>query len=448
MDDKLTRRAFAKRVGAVSLGAGALTRAARADDTTGQPASANFRVGFVGIGNRGVAHLDIALSTENVEVSALCDTSEENLNRAATWVKESGQPAPTLYNRGGTDFVRMCEEEELDLVVTATPWRWHAPVCVAAMKGGKHAATEVPAALTVEQCWQLVEISEQTGKHCTMLEQANYSRFNLMVLRMAREGVFGELLNAAGGYVHDLREARLNPNYAQFPRKLWRLGHAIRRNGNLYPTHPMGPIAWWLDLGRGDRLEYLVSMSSKAVSLNEYACRRYGSESQYAGRKMALGDVNVSLLRTAQDRTVTLYFDTNTPHPHTSELRLQGSRGVFSGNEHRVHIDGRTDPKKKWDPLTEYAAEYEHPLWEKHRGRKYGQVRGHGGSGVHNQIMWQRLVDALRDGQTPDVDVYDAVTWSVISPLAEESVSARSRPVDFPDFSRGQWKTRAPVRLV
>ena len=163
---------------------------------------------------------------------------------------------------------------------------------------------------------------------------------------------------------------------------------------------------------------------------------------------MALGDVNVSLLRTAQDRTVTLYFDTNTPHPHTSELRLQGSRGVFSGNEHRVHIDGRTDPKKKWDPLTEYAAEYEHPLWEEYQGREYGQVRGHGGSGVHNQIMWQRLVDALRDGQTPDMDVYDAVTWSVISPLAEESVSARSRPVDFPDFSRGQWKTRAPVRLV
>ncbi len=446
------RREFVKKVGAAGLAAATLGRTAWAKDSASS-SSGKFRIGFVGIGNRGSAHLDLLMGIEGVEIVALCDIDETNLGRAKRWVTEgqNGQGSPpALYGKNETDFVRMCEEQDLDLVANATPWRWHTPISVAAMNNGSHAATEVPAALTVEDCWQLVETSQKTGKHCTMLEQTNYARFNLMVLRMAREGVFGELLNAAGGYVHDLREAKLNPDSADYPRKLWRLAHAIRRNGNLYPTHPIGPIAWWFDLGRGDRLDYLVSMSSNAASLNDYAGRRFGKDSQYAKQKMALGDVNVSLLHTAKGKTVTLYFDTNTPHPHTKELRLQGTKGVFSGNESGVLIDGVADGmkhKKGWDLLSDYKKEYEHPLWVKYGNKKYAKVRGHGGGGAHVQMMWRRLIEALRAGESPDMDVYDAATWSAVLPLSGESVAKRSAAVAFPDFTKGKWKIRVPIDL-
>ncbi len=446
MSKTTNRRDFLSRAGAIGLGSSLIHTSVLADDQ----AAANrkpLRIGFVGIGNRGTAHLDICLAQKEIEIPAICDINPANLRRARTWIEKSGRPTPAEYGRGETDFKRMCERENLDLVVTATPWRWHAQVCVAAMTNEKHAATEVPAALTVEECWQLVETSEKSNRFCTMLEQVNYARHSLMVLHMIQQGAFGELVNAAGGYMHDLRNAKLDPNSASYPRKLWRLAHSIRRNGNLYPTHPIGPIAWWLDINRGDRFDYLVSMSSNAVSLNDFAARQYGQQSRYAKQKMLQGDVNVSLLKTATGRSVSLFFDTNTPHPHTKDLKLQGTRGYYSGNSQEVFLDGRTRDKHG-EPLFNYADEYEHPLWTRLGKQKYARVRGHGGGGAHNQIMWRRIGDAIRGGHQPDIDVYDAATWSVISALAEQSVSNRSQTVDFPDFTRGKWKTNARLDLA
>ena len=203
------RRDFMKRTAAGGLGAAALTTAG-ADSASAQSVRP-IRVGFVGVGDRGSYHLDVLLGMDSIEVPALCDIDPTYLHRAKRWVEEAGKPAPELYSRGKTDFLRLCERDDLDLIVTATPWEWHAPVCLAAMNNGKHAATEVPAALTVDQCWDLVETSEKTGKHCVMLEQVNYVRNLLMILNMARKGVFGELLHATGGYVHDLRLVKFDP---------------------------------------------------------------------------------------------------------------------------------------------------------------------------------------------------------------------------------------------
>ena len=282
-----------------------------------------LRIGFVGVGIRGSRHLNFCLRVDSVEVPAICDTDAGHLYHAKRSVEKAGKPTPALYGDSPTDFLRLCERPDLDFVVTATPWQWHAPVCLAAMNAGKHAGTEVPVALTVDDCWKLVETSEKTGKHCIMIEQETYSREGMMVLEMARRGLFGDLFHATGGYVHDLRMVKFNPEHEP-----WRLQHSIDRNGNLYSTHPSGPICWWLDINRGDRFDYLNSMSTRSGVLNEYAAHYYGPKSPYATINMNQGDVNTTILHTVNGRMVTLYFDTNTPHPHTAEFRLEGTRGV------------------------------------------------------------------------------------------------------------------------
>lgn len=404
------------------------------------PGDRPLRLGFVGVGDRGSYHLDVCLGM-NVEVKAICDANPLFLHRAKRWIQEAGKPAPAMYS-GKNDFLRLCEREDLDLVVTATPWQYHAPVCLAAMRNAKHAATEVPAGITVDECWDLVETSEKTGKHTVMLEQANYSKDGLMVLNMVQRGVFGEMLHATGGYVHDLRMVKFDPE-----REPWRLQHSIDRNGNNYPTHPMGLIAWWLDINRGDRFDYLVSMSSRGVMLQDYAARYYGERNPYSNVRIAQGDCSTTLLHTVDGKTVTLYHDTNTPHPQTAEWRVQGTRGVYYGNSRKVYIEGRTKTEHAWEDAANYAAEFAHPVWKGVDSTKFKSARGHGG-GDTTQFMWSRLLDQLRHGKEPDQNVYDAVTWSVISPLTERSVAVKSSPVDFPDFTRGRWSKTPRISLA
>jgi len=399
-----------------------------------------LRVGFVGVGARGSYHLDVLLGM-NVEIKALCDVDEGYLRRASRWVVEAKQPAPDLYT-GKTDYLRLCDRNDLDLVVTATPWQFHAPICIAAMKAGKHAATEVPAALGVDECWEMVDTSEKSGKHAVMLEQVNYSPEILTILHMAQQGLFGELNHASGGYVHDLRMVQFSPE-----EEPWRLQHSIDRNGNLYPTHPIGPISWWLDINRGDRFEHLVSMSTRAACLNEFAGKLYGEKHPYATAHVSGGDVNTTLLRTVEGKIVALHFDTSTPHPQTGEFRLQGTHGLYAGNTRQIYIEGRSPKNDQWQPLSDYSQEYQHPLWKGRSPNQYKTSRGHGGADG-TPLLWERLLDALRSGRRPDMDVYDAATWSVISPLTERSVAAKSRPVDFPDFTRGKYKNTPPIKLV
>jgi len=396
------------------------------------------RIGFVGVGGMGSVHVRNLLNIEGVEIRAIGDIVEEKVARAQQWVVEAGQSQPEGYSRGEYDFKRMCERDDLDLIFTATPWKWHVPICVAAMESGKHAATEVPAAITIDECWQLVETAERTRRHCVMMENCCYNRPELMVLNMVRKGMLGEILHAEAGYLHDLRAIK----FSESGEGLWRLQHSIDRNGNLYPTHGLGPVAQCMNINRGDRFDYLVSMSSPARGLGLYAAEKFGPDHPKAKQKYILGDVNSSLIRTVNGKTIILIHDCNLPRPYSRINMVQGTKGIFHGYPDRIYIEGRS-PEHQWEPIDQYLEEFDHPLWQAIAKRSAGL--GHGGM---DYIEDYRLIQALRTGTPTDMDVYDAAAWSVVSELSEQSVANRSRPVDFPDFTRGKWQTNPPLGIV
>ncbi len=452
MENSLDRRDFIK-LGTAGLGAalGGMNSSGCAGAGTGmgirnQPAPPvrfssppieRVRIGYVGVGGMGTNHVGNLLRIEGVEIRAICDIVEDHAVRSQKLTVEAGQPSPTLYTRGEYDFERMCGEEDLDLVYTATPWEWHVPVCVAAMKNGKHAVTEVPAAVTLEECWQLVENAENYKKHCIMMENCCYDRSELMVLNMVRQGLFGELMHCEAGYLHDLR----NVKFDMKGEGLWRLAHSIKRNGNLYPTHGLGPVSQCLNINRGDRYDYLVSTSSNSRGLNLYAAEKFGADDPRAKQKYALGDVNVSMITTINGRTITLVHDCNLPRPYSRINFVQGTKGIFRGYPDKIYIEGRS-PEHQWETTREYLKEFEHPLWTSISGKAKG---GHGGMDF---IEDYRLIKCLREGLPTDMDVYDAAAWSVITELSEISVANKSKPVDVPDFTRGRWKTYPPIGIV
>ena len=398
------------------------------------------RVGFVGVGGRGSHLVRLLLGLEGVEIRAVCDLIEERVVKAQRWVVEAGQPKPGGYFPGETEFKHLCDRDDLDLVITATPWRWHVPVCVAALETGKHVATEVPAAVTVDECWQLVDTAEKFKRHCVMLENCCYGRTEMMVLNIVRKGLLGELVHGEAGYMHELRDDRelIGPDGSI----RWRLDQMIRRNGNLYPTHGLGPIAQCMDINRGDRLDFMVSMSSKSTGLNLHYSEKFGAKHPLARQEYALGDVNVTLIRTVNGRTITVGHDTQLPRPYSRINMVQGTKGIFQGYPDRIHLEGH-GIGHKWESLDDYWAEHEHPLWQELNRKAQG--KGHGGMDF---MELYRLIKALRTGTPPDMDVYDAAAWSVVSELSERSVANRSRPVDVPDFTRGKWKINRPLGIV
>jgi hypothetical protein len=396
------------------------------------------RIGFVGVGGMGSAHVRNFLRIENVDIKAVCDIVDDKVKRIQEWCVDDGRPEPAGYSRGERDFERMCAEEDLDLVFTATPWRWHVPVCVSAMENGKHAATEVPAAVTLDECWQLVETAERLNKHCVMMENCCYGRSEMMVLNMVRKGILGEIIHGEAGYLHDLRGLKFS-NHGE---GLWRTAHSIKRDGNLYPTHGLGPVAQCMNVNRGDRFDYLVSMSCVSRGLNLYAAEKFGAEDPRALQKYALGDVNVALIRTVNGRTIYLVHDCDTPRPYSRINTVQGTKGIFSGYPDRIHIEGRS-PAHQWEEIDAYLKEFDHPLWQ----AKAQAARGAGHGGM-DYIEDFRLIECLLKGEPMDMDVYDAAAWSVVSELTERSVADRSRPQDFPDFTRGRWKTWPQLGIV
>jgi len=438
MSAAYNRRQFLNQIAAA--GAAAPIAASAAQERTAKPMD-KVRIGFVGIGGRGRGDLRNLLKLDGVEIRAVCDIVESNVVRAQKMVTDAGQPQPRSYSRGDTDYKRLCARDDLDLVFTATPWRWHTPVCVEAMKSGKHAASEVPIAVTLEECWELVETSEQTGRYCVQMENCNYDRVELMVLNMVRQKLLGDLLHARCGYLHDLRAGKFNDRGG---RKLWRLEHSLRRNGDLYPTHGLGPVAQCLNINRGNQFDHMVAMSSKPQSLHEFAAARFGPESPQAKLDIALGDVVTSLIRTRAGQTIIVSHDTNTPRPYSRDYMIQGTKGLVRKYPHaKIHLDGKS-PQHEWEDLIEnYAAQYEHPLWRELQEKAKGS--GHGGMDF---IQAYRLVYCLRNGQPLDTDVYDGAALCAVSELSERSIAGNSRTVDFPDFTRGDWMKRKPLGIV
>jgi predicted dehydrogenase len=402
------------------------------------PPLKEVRIGYVGVGLQGTSHVENLLHVPGARITAVCDIVEEKVRRAQKMVTDNGHPEPAAYVRGPRDFERLCETEDLDLVYTATPWEWHVPVCLAAMKNGKHAATEVPAAMTLDDCWALVTAAEEHRRHCVMMENCNYGRSEMMVLNMVRQGLFGELLHAEGGYLHDLREIKFeNANEG-----LWRRAWAMKKNANLYPTHGLGPVANCLDINRGDRFEYLVSMTSPSRGLQLYAREHFAEGAPQRSETFVLGDVNTSLIKTANGRTIVVSHDTNLPRPYSRIHLVQGTKGLFQGYPDRVHVEGRSK-EHAWEDAKEYLAEFDHPLWKDLSGDAEGA--GHGGM---DYLEDYRLIKCLREGLPTDMNVYDAASLSAVVHLSGESLAKKSTPIDFPDFTRGRWKTYPPLELV
>ena len=353
-------------------------------------------------------------------------------------VVAAGQPRPAGYDRGPRDFERMCAEQDLDLVYNATPWEWHVPICLAAMHSGKHAATEVPAAVTIDECWQLVEAAEKYRKHCVMMENCVYDRLELLAFVLARRGILGELLHGECGYLHDLRGVK----FSREGEGLWRRAHSMRRNGNLYPTHGLGPIAMTMDINRGNQFDHLVSMSGPSRGLQLWQQEQLEADDPRRNEKYVLGDINLTLIRTKRGQTIHLVHETNLPRPYSRGILVQGTRGLIQGWPSRAYIEGRS-PSDRWEELDAYYQEFEHPLW---RSETVKNMRvGHGGM---DWLEDYRLITCLRNGLPTDQTVYDAAAWSCITELTERSVANRSRAMDVPDFTRGGWRTNQPWEII
>lgn len=405
------------------------------------------RVGFIGLGGRSRSNLGHFLSVEGVKVVGLADPGADSIQAALEKFKEKGIPLPDVYPEGPEDYRRLLARDDLDLVVIGTRWEDHARHAVAAMVAGKHAAIEVPAAVTLKECWDLVKTAEKTGRHCMMLENCCYGREELLCLNLCRLGILGELLHGEAAYIHELRGQMKNTD-SPLLMGIWRTMHYVKRNGNLYPTHGVGPIAQYMGINRGDRFTRLASMSSPARGRALYAKANFPPDHRWNQvKRWHCGDMNTSILQTELGRTVLVQWDETTPRPYSRLNLIQGTRGTWAGYPDRLVIEGETPDTHHWmegEALKPFMEKYEHPLF-----KRVGELAvKHGGHGGMDFLMVFRLIECLRNGEPLDQDVYDAAAWSAIGPLSEKSIQKRGSAVPFPDFTRGKWKTMAPLGIV
>ena len=389
------------------------------------------RMGIIGLGERGTGLLRDLLAIPGVEMAAICDIVPQAREAARRRVVGAGQPEPALYGKDADDWINLCRAGGLDLIYVATPWGLHVPMSVAAMEGGAHVGVEVPAAIDLKGCWQLVAVSEKTRRHCMMLENCNYGRIEMMVLNMVAQGLFGTITHAEAAYIHNLRTPWYLSKTNVGP---WRRPMHTRFDGNLYPTHGLGPVCWYLGIHSGDRMTSLVSVSSPEAALSEYMDKAFEAGDTRRGEKYICGDMNTSIIKTALGRTIMLQHDVVTPRPYSRHNLVQGSRGCFADYPPRIHIDGVTKAHS-WDhDMTPWLAEFGHPLWGELE--ENAAKSGHGGM---DYVMNYRIIQCMRKGLAPDFDVYDAAAWSAPFPLSVASVANGGQPQDFPDFTDGHW---------
>lgn len=405
------------------------------------PKLEKVRIGFIGLGMRGPGAVARMSHIDGVEIVALCDQFQDHVDKCQETLIEKGLPKAKAYAGSKEVWKELCESNEIDLVYICTPWAWHTPMAVYAMENGKHAATEVPAAKTIDECWQLVETSERTKKHCMMLENCCYDFFELMTLNMVRQGYFGEIIHGEGAYIHDLRFLNFDKEgYAE----MWRLKENFR-NGNLYPTHGLGPICQIMNINRGDQMDYLTSVQSNdfqmAKEIKELAAADSFFE-EYMGKEFR-GNMNTTTVKTHQGRTIMIQHDVTSPRPYSRIHLVSGTKAYAR----KWSTPGKIALGHEWvteEEMKQLEEKY-NPEIIKFVGEMAKQVGGHGGMDF---MMDWRLIDCLRNGLPLDQDVYDAALWSSIAPLSEESVANRSNSVDVPDFTCGSWKQNSPVELT
>lgn len=388
----------------------------------------NIKLGVIGLGGRGIGLLKNVLEMEDVDIPAVCDPYEDRAAAGAALVEASGRPKAAAY----ADYKSLLARGDLEGVIISSSWTSHAEIAVAAMKAGIYAGSEVGGATSLEQCWDLVRTSEQTGVPFMLLENCCYGQDEMAIGNMVRQGLFGELIHAQCGYEHDLRH-----EVAQgAENRHYRLLHYLNRNGDVYPTHGIGPIANMLRVNRGNRFVALTSMSSKARGLNEWAARHLGPEHPVAKADVAMGDIVTTMIKCAQGETITVIHDTTLPRPYSRGGRVQGTKGIWMEDNRSIHLEDRS-PSHAWEPFDTYLNEYEHPLW-----REYKRLGIRGGHGGMDYLCLRAFIESVARQISPPIDVYDAAAWMAVTVLSEQSVAAGSQPVAFPDFTNGKWMQR------
>lgn len=421
----MNRRAFLRTAAAtapiLAVG-GRLT----AQDTSPRP----VRLALVGAGNRGTHLLRTLLALPGVSITAVCDLSDTNLNRALDIVEKATGRRISGHTGRPDAYEVMLQRDDIDAVVIATPTKYHCSMAIAAMKAGKHVGSEVPAGFGLEELWQLVRTKEQTGRRYMLLENYLYGRRNMMIYNMARAGAFGDLYYAECSYIHDCRFMLFKEDGSL---DWW--GQWVTENyGNDYPTHALGPVSKWFGLNEGDRMEYCTSMMNAPRVLKEYAIRRFGPDSSQARTPYVQGEFNATLIHTAQGRVIRVDYDCNSPRPMSIYYLIQGTRGVYDSRE-GVFLEGQPE---KWEDADKHLQHYDHGYWKRHGSE--AEKAGHGGG---DYFVLRDFVDMVRLDREPWIDVYDAASWSVIYHCSRNSIDQRSAPVDIPDFTGGRWKDPA-----
>ena len=387
-------------------------------------------IGYAGLGGRGVGELHTLLAMPELDFPAVCDVYEDRAIKGADIVELSGRSRPAIYS----DYREMVKRDDIDAVGIMTSWQTHVEIAVAAMRAGKEAFMEVGCASSVEECWELVRIHEQNGTSACLIENCCYGEDELALLNMVKQGIFGTLIHCEAGYEHDLR-AEIATGYE---RRHYRLDNFIHRNGELYPTHGLGPMCKLLDINRGNRMVSLVSMASRAEGLGEWIKKNHPADHVLQNKHIAQGDIVKTLIKCAHGQTITLTHDCTLPRPYSRAGRVQGTGGLWMEDGANIYIEGRS-PNHQWEKWDGYRAEYAHPLWKQYRTA--GIRGGHGGM---DYLVLSAFVDAVRGGHPPPIDVYDTAAWMSITALSEQSAAMGGAPVPVPDFTNGLWIAREP----
>ena len=418
-------------IGLALAGIGVKSKAAEG----GEPRT--VRIGIVGMGGRGNSLMGNLLLMKNVEIRALCDLSAQKVAAAQNRVVKAGQSRPAGYVEDEHIYKKLMDREDIDAVIIATYWEWHAPMAVYAMKVGKYAGVEVPAAYTLDECWELVKTYEQTRVPCMMLENWSFRRDNLAVLNMIRQGLFGEIVHCHCAHSHDCIDHWFFDRATGKDR--WPAKYLLEHNRDQYPTHQLGPVLSWMDINCGDCLDYLTSTATSCFGINDMFERKFGKDHPGAAREYAQGDIVTTLIKTKKGKTIVSNYDMQLPRPYDNRWLIQGTRGLYNEQRSAVYILDKSPQYHQWEPFAPYQEEYEHTWW------RQGAQGGHGGTDF---LELQQFVKAVRNKTQTPIDVYDSVVMSVIGPLSEKSISLGSAPVKVPDFTRGAWKSRRPVFAV
>jgi len=397
------------------------------------------RVAVIGLGNRGSGTVRRLASIEGVEIKALCDLESDRVSKAVESVKHLGHN-PESYSGNADEWKKVCDRNDIDLIAIVTPWHLHAPMCIYAMESGKHAYTELPAATTIEECWQLVETSERTRKFCVQMASNCHEEMQAVILNMARAGYFGDIIHGEGAYIHDLL-LRFNFDKKMY-HNMWRLKENIGKSGNLYPQHGLVPIIQLMDINYGDKMDYLTSVSSNDFMMGKTAEELASTDDffkPYVGQKYR-GNMNITTIRTNKGRTIMLQHDVTSPRLDIRFDLLSGTKATYKDPDKiAISHDGWLPEEEFKAVVKKYTPKITKIFDELTRQAKQVEKGGHTYFMV-SPTDW-RLIDCLRNGLPMDMDVYEAAASSSIIPLSIESVANRSNSIDIPDFTCGSWET-------